>query len=291
MRTLFCAVALAACAASGAQDGWKFVWGDEFERDGRPDPSKWAYETGFVRNNEDQWYQPENAYCSNGWLVIEARHERKPSPAFRPGAKDWAHSRTNIELTSACVITKGKRNFTYGRIDIRARFTAEGKLWPALWLLGDDIASANWPACGEIDILEYFNDSVLANFCWADNKWGFGDGGVPEKGRGCRQKWNTGLWRMSHFLERDPDWASKWHVWSIVRTEELITITLDGELLNVQANGLCRNPKGRGRPYPFRGPMYLLMNLAIRDHEYDSKVPPRFPSRFLIDYVRAYEHD
>lgn len=272
-------------------DRRKLTWGDEFEYDGRPDPAKWDFETGFIRNNEDQWYQPENAYCSNGWLVIEARHERKPSPWFDPSAKaeDWRHSRTNIELTSACVITKGKRSFTYGRIDIRAKIVAEGRLWPALWLLGDDIDEVSWPGCGEIDILEYYNDSILANFCWANNNWGFGRGGIPKPGGLLAQKWNSSVRHLERFTAKDPDWADRWHVWSIERTHEMTVIRLDGEVLNVQVNENCRNPKGFGRDFPFRSPMYLLMNLAVRAHDYDSKVPPCFPSLFLIDYVRVYE--
>ena len=84
------AVALAAFASARAE--WRLKWSDEFEADGRPDPAKWGYERGYVRNREWQYYQEENAFCSNGWLVIEAR--RDPERNY----------------TSACVNTIGKNN-------------------------------------------------------------------------------------------------------------------------------------------------------------------------------------
>src|SRR5215813_4592588 len=84
---------------------WKLAWSDEFDRDGRPDPAKWGYETGFVRNQELQWYQPENAWCEKGMLIIEGRHERKKNPNFNPNG-DWRANREYAEYTSACLITK-----------------------------------------------------------------------------------------------------------------------------------------------------------------------------------------
>src|SRR5437667_2989238 len=61
---------------------YKLVWHDEFDQNGRPNPQNWTYETGFVRNKELQWYQPENAWCENGMLIIEARHENRANPLF-----------------------------------------------------------------------------------------------------------------------------------------------------------------------------------------------------------------
>src|ERR1039458_8202945 len=69
--------------AIDSTNNWKLVWSDEFDTIGAPDPANWNYERGFVRNNEQQWYQPENAFCTNGLLVIEARSEdHKPNPNF-----------------------------------------------------------------------------------------------------------------------------------------------------------------------------------------------------------------
>ncbi len=86
--------------------GWKPVWGDEFDKDGRPDPLKWSYEIGFVRNRELQWYQPDNARCEKGLLIIEGRRERKRNPNYDLNSKDWKASRESAEYTSASLITE-----------------------------------------------------------------------------------------------------------------------------------------------------------------------------------------
>ena len=78
-------------------DSYELVWSDEFNLDGRPDTSKWHYEQGFIRNHELQWYQPENAWCEGGRLIIEARKEQRPNPIFEEGSNDWKKSRRFIE--------------------------------------------------------------------------------------------------------------------------------------------------------------------------------------------------
>src|ERR1700689_1772002 len=72
--------------AADSTNNWKLVWSDEFDTNGAPNPANWNYERGFVRNNELQWYQPENAFCTNGLLVIEARSEHKRNPNFVAGS-------------------------------------------------------------------------------------------------------------------------------------------------------------------------------------------------------------
>ena len=74
--------------------GYKLVWADEFDKDGPPDPCNWTYERGFVRNRELQWYQPDNARCENGLLVIEGRRERKANPGYKPSSRSWRQSRS-----------------------------------------------------------------------------------------------------------------------------------------------------------------------------------------------------
>ena len=97
-------VALASVA--NAQD-YELVWCDEFNVDGRLDSTVWNYERGYARNEELQWYQPDNAYCKGGHLIIEARREERPNPMYREGARDWRRSRKNIECTSSSVTTSG----------------------------------------------------------------------------------------------------------------------------------------------------------------------------------------
>ncbi len=66
--------------------GYKLVWADEFNKAGRPDAANWNYEQGFVRNNERQWYQPENAWCEKEFLILEGRKERKPNLTYEAGS-------------------------------------------------------------------------------------------------------------------------------------------------------------------------------------------------------------
>ena len=91
-------------AASGARlpaqsyPGYTLVWADEFDREGKPDPANWSYENGFVRNQELQWYQPDNARVEAGILVIEGRRERRPNPTHVSGASDWKRNREFAEV-------------------------------------------------------------------------------------------------------------------------------------------------------------------------------------------------
>src|SRR5881394_1589984 len=96
MRQLFfVALFTGSLINSMAQDKNKYslVWSDEFDHDGRPDSTKWGYEQGFVRNEEAQWYQAENAVCKNGILIIEAKREQKPNPVYSKTSKDWRKKR------------------------------------------------------------------------------------------------------------------------------------------------------------------------------------------------------
>lgn len=142
---------------------YHLVWSDEFNVDGRPDTSNWRFEHGFVRNQEAQWYQRENAWCEDGFLIIKAKKERKPNPRFKPGSENWKTSRENIEYTSACLLTAGKHQWQYGRFEMRAKIDIRPGLWPAFWTLGVD---GEWPSGGECDIMEYYRGMLLANFAW-----------------------------------------------------------------------------------------------------------------------------
>ena len=135
---------------------YELVWHDEFDKDGRPDPAKWNYEHGFVRNKEAQWYQPENAYCKDGMLIIEGRKEKHANPHYDPEGKNWQTTRKEAEYTSASLTTRSKFSWLYGRFEIRARFSPREGMWPAFWTLG---VKEKWPMCGEIDIMEYYQST------------------------------------------------------------------------------------------------------------------------------------
>jgi beta-glucanase (GH16 family) len=107
--------------AATSDSSYKLVWADEFNYQGAPDPNRWTYERGFVRNRELQWYQPENARCEDGMLIIEARREHKQNPDYRPSGNNRRGSREFAEYTSASVTTRGLRSWTYGRFEMRGR--------------------------------------------------------------------------------------------------------------------------------------------------------------------------
>ena len=256
-------------AADEAAD-YKLVWADEFNRDGRPDPNNWTYEHGFVRNEELQWYQPENAWCENGLLVIEGRRERRPNPNYDADSNSWRRKRQYIEYTSACLKTPGLRSWTYGRFVMRGRIDTRPGLWPAFWTLGSARA---WPGCGEIDIMEYYRGMLLANACWAS-----------------RRRW-VGIWDdlkkpITEF--EDPEWSSKFHVWRMDWDADAIKLYVDDQLLNTIELDKTIN-QTRDGANPFREPHYILLNLAIGGTNGGDPSQTQFPSRYEIDYVRVYQ--
>jgi len=268
---VFCAT------AQTEKDGWKLVWNDEFDVDGRPDAKKWDYERGFVRNYEMQWYAPENAFVRDGKLVIEARPADFPCPAYREGNKNWRNSREKVQWTSASLITKGKYTFQYGRLEVRARIPVCMGAWPAIWLLGTEHP---WPANGEIDVLEYYQHkgvpTILANACWA--------GDTEEDA-----EWDSSYTPLSHFTERDPAWAERFHVWRMDWDKDFIRLYLDDELLNEIDLKRTINGKSRGTGInPFHYQQYLLLNLAL-DTRVKELTPADFPMRYEVDYVRVYQ--
>lgn len=256
--------------------GMKLVWSDEFNVDGRPDPANWTYETGYVRNHEAQWYRPESAEVRDGCLVITGEHHEQPLPNPR-GNGGWfgfgGDSRP-IEYTSACLITKGLHAFQYGRIEARIKAPLMEGSWPAFWSLG---VSENWPSCGEIDIFEYYKETVLANFCWAAP----GGAWTPE--------WNTVRTPLREYRKDDPDWVEKFHVYAMDWDENRIVLSVDGRAVNDSSIAEVKNARFRSVENPFHQPHYLLVNLALGgDNGGDvTKVP--FPVCMYVDYVRVYQ--
>lgn len=277
-------IALAANPVAGdatppADEGWRLVWSDEFDKDGPPDAERWGFETGFVRNRELQWYQPENARCENGLLVIEGRREQKPNPHYEAGSRDWRKSRRYAEYTSACLTTRGKHDWRYGRFEMRGRIDTRPGLWPAFWTLG---VAGRWPDCGEIDVMEYYRGMLLANVAWParDNP--------PGHRRRGHQVWEA-WWddRRKAIAEfPDPAWSSKFHVWRLDWDSRDIRIYVDGELLkHVQVKD-TENPDGDSA---FHRPHYLLLNLAIGGDHAGNPAQTKMPARFEADYVRVYQ--
>jgi beta-glucanase (GH16 family) len=251
---------------------YHLVWSEEFDENGQPDDRFWGYEEGFVRNVELQWYQRENAYIRNGVLVIEGRREEVKNPDFEENHDDWRKNRAFAHYTSSCLHTRGKMEFQYGILEVRAKIDTATGMWPAIWTLG---VSGRWPANGEIDIMEYYlvdgEPTILANAAWAH----------PEK----RAAWDEVKLPFSYFSKKDADWHHEFHVWSMDWTEEYIRLYLDGELLNEIDLENSLNPDGTN---PFHQPHYLLLNLAIGSNG-GNPSETVFPRKYEIDYVRLYQ--
>ena len=251
--------------------GYTLVWSDEFNKDGRPDPKKWTYEEGFVRNNELQWYSKENAYCKNGKLFIVGRQVDKENPNYEEGSIDWKKNRKKIKYTSACLITKGLHSWKYGRFEVRAKIRTQAGLWPAIWTLG---VEGEWPSNGEIDLLEYYDHSILANACWGTN-------------RRYKAHWDSTKRKMASF--NNPDWDKRFHTWRMDWDAQEIKLYLDDELLNTIDLNKTINPTDKGPRNPFHQPHYLLLNLAIGGNAGGNPKDVKFPTPYIIDYVRIYQ--
>ncbi len=256
------------------------IWHDEFNADGPVNEDYWNFETGFVRNHEFQWYQPNNAYQTNGTLILEGRIDSIPNPHYNPNARksDWKSSRPFARYSSASINTRGKFEFLYGTLEVRARIPSVIGSWPAIWLLG---TKYNWPSCGEIDVMEYYHidnvPHILANACWGND--------------GNNAVWNSKRVKFKHFIDKDPYWTEKFHTWIMNWTEDSISIYIDGELINNIDLTQTVNGNAGGNECPFHTPQYILLNLAIGGDNGGTPCTDAFPMRYEIDYVRVYQNE
>jgi beta-glucanase (GH16 family) len=229
----------------------KLVWSDEFNYKGLPDSTKWVYEKGLVRNREPQYYtsnRPENARVADGNLIITAIKE------------DYS----GAKYTSASVTTRGKYDFTYGRVEVKAMLPKGTSVWPAIWTLGAT-RGARWPAGGEIDILEYWGtqpDTICANVHTGDYN--------HTKGTG----------RGGKTVFKDP-WK-KFHIYALEWFPDRLDFYFDKKLYYS-----CKK-KGEGiGEWPFDSPQYLLINLALTRGK-SGIDDTTFPAEYRVDYVRIY---
>lgn len=253
--------------------GMMLVWNDEFNIDGKPDPLFWRYETGFVRNQELQWYQKENANCTGGVLLLEGRKEKIRNLRYGTGSQDWRLSREFAEYTSASIQTSGFKQLLFGRFEIRARIDKTNGAWPAIWTLG---ISREWTSNGEIDIMEFYRikdiPTILANFAWGTEKQYAG-------------KWDDLKKPLADFTANDPEWTKKYHIWRMDWSKDSIAIYLDDVFLNSVNLSRTVNPDGFN---PFLQPHYFLLNLAIGGNGGDP-ADKLFPIKYEVDYVRIYQ--
>ena len=255
MKTIM--LILLAMTASLFAGEWELVWSDEFETDGRPDAGKWSYETGYVRNDEVQFYtdnRPENARVEDGMLVIETRKDNYQ----------------DHDVTSASLHTKDKAEWTYGRFEVRAKLPTGKGMWPAIWMLGANYReTAGWPECGEIDIMEnvgFEPDVIHAN--------------VHTKAYNHAIGTNKG---DKITVEAPYD---NFYVYSIEWTPEYIEFFVDGK----QYFRFENEHKGNAE-WPFDKPFYLILNAAYGGswggrQGVDDTI---LPQQYYIDYVRVYQ--
>jgi beta-glucanase (GH16 family) len=213
-----------------------------------------------------QWYQPENARCEGGLLIIEGRRERKPNPNFDAQNTNWRRSRPHAEYTSACLITRGLHSWQYGRFEMRARIDTRPGLWPAFWTLG---VAGRWPENGEIDIMEYYRGLLLANVAWA---------GVRGQAR-----WSDVRKPIAEF---GADWSKDFHVWRMDWDSEQVRLFVDDRMLNTTDLKGTFNRDGAGTN-PLRQPHYILLNLAIGGTQGGDPSRTTFPALLEVDYVRV----
>lgn len=235
----------------------KLIWSDEFNYKGLPDSTKWAYDTGGDGwgNNEQQYYtagNAQNAIVSDGTLKIIARKESKEKNRF----------------TSARLVTRNKAEFTYGKIEIRAKLPGGRGIWPAVWMLGKNISTVSWPECGEIDIMEhvgYNKDSIFGTVhCEAYNHM-------------------KGTQKGKSILIKNPYKA--YHIYSLEWNPDSIDFLVDGVMYNHILNENLSN-----KEWPFDQPFYLIMNVAVGGNwggkmGLDENI---FPAAMEVDYVRVY---
>ena len=259
-------------ATNTERPGWRLVWSDEFDYEGLPDPKKWKYETGFVRNHELQYYtegRSENARVENGMLVIEARKEHFPNPKYdKTAAKgDWNKTHEFAEYTAASLNTASTASWTYGRVEVRAKLPKGKGTWPAIWMLGK---KGGWPKCGEIDIMENV---------------GFDPDGIHTTIH-TAQVSNHAKHTAKGHRTTVPHPYDDFHVYAVEWTEKVITFFVDeNKVFAFENNSTAEDA------WPFDKPQYLLLNFAFGGEWGGAKGVDEtiFPQKFFIDYVRVYE--
>jgi beta-glucanase (GH16 family) len=255
-------LAFTSCGQEQSSAGAKLIWSDEFNYNGLPDSSKWAYDVGGHGwgNNEKQFYLErslENSFVENGTLSITALK------------KDYQ----NLNYTSAKLTTYNKFSIQYGKIEIMAKIPVGKGSWPAIWMLPDSYRekAEPWPLCGEIDIMEHVgkNPNVIHTSLHSD-------------------LYNHIIGTQITHFEKLPDVSESFHKYGIEWTEKYIKFYIDDKLFFKSFKG----QDGRvttNTGWPFDKPYYLILNLAIGGNwggEIDDSI---FPSVMQIDYVRIYK--
>jgi beta-glucanase (GH16 family) len=264
---VFSSVAAAAQASPGLPNvgKWRLTWSDDFNRPNGSgvDSSKWVVEVGGKNwgNQELEYYtsRPENVHIQDGNLVIEARREN-----YR------GTDGVSRNYTSARLKTAGKFSQAYGRFEARIKLPAGQGMWPAFWMLGDDIKKTGWPACGEIDIMENIGKepSIVHGSIHGPGYTGADGIEAPYKLPGRRR------------------FADDFHVFAVEWEPNAIRFYVDDDLYVTRSRSDLRP----GWKWVFDHPFFLLLNVAVGgDWPGSPDATAVFPQTMLVDYVRVYQ--
>lgn len=225
----------------------QLVWSDEFNGNGAPDPTKWGYDLGAGGwgNQELEFYtnRPENIVQEGGSLKIKAIRENYQGSTF----------------SSARILSKGKFNFTYGRVEAYAKLPAGVGTWPAIWALGSNVDNTPWPACGEIDIMEHVGrnqNKIYGTLHYPGHFGGSADGGT-----------------------KDIADATQWHKYELVWTPSVIKMLVDG----AQVHSVANSPA-----IPFNHDFFLIMNVAMGGNFAGPVAAGVNGGTMEVDYIRVY---
>jgi len=235
--------------------GLRLVWSDDFNLDGSPDTTKWGYDIGTGSNgwgnNESQYYtkRPENVIVSNGTLKIIAKKENFSGASY----------------TSARLITHNLFDFTYGRVEIRAKLPSGGGTWPALCMLGSNFQTNTWPACGEIDIMEHIGNDLGRVQSATHTPSSFAN--TQNKGATFSSTTSTAF-----------------HIYELRWTAEKLEFLFDGEVYYTY-NPATKNAS----TWPFNLNQFLIMNVAMGGTLGGNIDSDFTESTMEIDYVKVYQ--
>lgn len=230
------------------------IWSEEFDTPGSPDASKWTFELGDGcpnlcgwGNNEQQFYtnRTDNAIVSNGTLKITARKE----------------SMSGKNYTSARMITKGKFDFKYGKVEVRAKLPEGGGTWPAIWMLGANIDAVGWPNCGEIDIMEHKGNEpnvIHSTFHYPGRSGGNA---------------NTNTITITNA-------SSDFHIYTLEWSATTIRMLVDNQVIHTLGNNSS---------LPFNQKFFLILNVAMGGN-FGGNIAGNFVSSAMeVDYIRVYQ--
>lgn len=240
-------------ADPGDPEYTNLVWQDEFDVDGQPNTANWSYDIGDSGwgNGEAQYYTDrlDNSSVAGGVLKITAKAENYEGANY----------------TSARLISKDKFDFTYGRVDVHAKLAGGGGTWPAIWTLGSNFDTVGWPACGEIDIMEYVGNDP--------GKIGSAIHNTSSSGATI----NLGSTSVSNE-------TSEFHTYSIIWSENQITFLVDDKKFYTYKPDVKDNAT-----WPFDANQFLILNVAMGGTLGGTIDPGFTESTMEIDYIRVYQ--